>query len=115
VHGRYSTRGAYRTYGAIALMRHADCDVADAGPGVEPCPERPESPVVRRSGEPGEAECCSQESGALIEHALLDDLVRPQQQCLRDGQPERLRRLEIDDELELGRLLYWKRGRLFAS
>jgi hypothetical protein len=74
----------------VALVRHADCDVADAGPGVEPCPERPESPVVRRSGEPGEAECCSQESGALIEHALLlDDLVGPQQQRVRDASAAR--------------------------
>jgi hypothetical protein len=52
---------------------------------------------------------------ALVEHALLDDLICTHQHRLRDGQPERLRRLEIDDELELGRLLYWKRGRLFAS
>src|SRR5436309_3058864 len=35
----------------------------------------------------------------------LDYLVRPQQQCLRDREPQRLRGLEIDEELELGRLL----------
>jgi hypothetical protein len=39
----------------IALARHADRDPADAGPGVEPCAERPERAVGRRSGEPGEA------------------------------------------------------------
>jgi hypothetical protein len=26
---------------------------------------------VRRSGEPGEAECCSQEPPALVEHAAI--------------------------------------------
>src|SRR5437867_8464627 len=35
----------------------------------------------------------------------LDDLVSAQQQRLRDRQPERLRRLQIDDQLELRRLL----------
>jgi hypothetical protein len=38
---------------------------------------------------------------ALVEHALFDDLVRPQQQRLRDREAERLG----DDELELSRLL----------
>src|SRR5262249_37231908 len=33
-------------------------------------------------------------------HDLLDHLIRPQQQRLRDRQPERLRGLEIDHELE---------------
>src|SRR2546425_13185222 len=32
---------------------------------------------------------------------LLNDLIRAGQQGLRDGQPERLRRLEVDDEREL--------------
>src|SRR4029450_3671894 len=67
-----------------ALVRHADCDVADAGPGVEPCAESPERALVVRALKTGESECCSQESGALIEHALLlDDLVGPQQQRVR--------------------------------
>ena len=30
-------------------------------------------------------ECCSEELAALVEHVLLDDLVRPHQQRLRDG------------------------------
>src|SRR5437016_393835 len=37
--------------------------------------------------------------------ALLDDLVRPPQHRLRDRQAERLGGLEVDDQLELGRLL----------
>src|SRR5712692_3066979 len=35
----------------------------------------------------------------------LNYLVRPLQQSLRDRQPERLRRLKVDDQLELGGLL----------
>jgi hypothetical protein len=42
--------------------------------------------------------------------ALLDDLVRPQQQRLRNRDPERLGRLEVDDQLELRRLLDGKVG-----
>jgi hypothetical protein len=59
----------------VALSRHADGDPPDASPGVEPGPQRPE--VVGRARKSGEAECCSQELAALVEHALLDDLVRP--------------------------------------
>jgi hypothetical protein len=33
----------------------------------------------------------------LVEHALFDNLVRTQQQRLRDREAERLRGLEIDD------------------
>jgi hypothetical protein len=47
---------------------HADGDPPDPGPGVEPGPQRPERAVIRRAGEPSEAECCSQESAALVEH-----------------------------------------------
>src|SRR4029434_3981239 len=36
----------------VALARHADDDVADPSPRVEPGPERPERPVVRRTREP---------------------------------------------------------------
>src|SRR5215470_13199175 len=35
----------------------------------------------------------------------LNDLIRPRQHRRRDGQAERLGGLEVDDELELGRLL----------
>ena len=47
---------------------HPDGDVADAGPGVEPDPQRPEGAVVRRARQPGESECCLRESAALVEH-----------------------------------------------
>jgi len=36
---------------------------------------------------------------------LLDNLVSPQQERRRDRQAEGFRRLEVDDELELRRLL----------
>src|SRR5439155_17477767 len=36
---------------------------------------------------------------------LLDDLVRPEQERLRHRESERLGGLEVDDQLELGRLL----------
>jgi hypothetical protein len=42
---------------------------------------------------------------SLIRGPSLDDLVRPQQQRLRDRQAEGLGGLEVDDQLELGRLL----------
>ena len=44
---------------------------------IEPGPQRPEGAVVGRAREPGEPECCSQELAALVEHELLDYLVRP--------------------------------------
>jgi len=89
----------------VALSRHADRDPADAGPGVEPGPERPQGAVVGRAREPGESERGSQELAALI-HALLDDLVRPQQHCLGDSEAEGLRHFEIDDKLKLGGLFH---------
>jgi hypothetical protein len=51
-----------------ALARHADGDVADAGPGVEPSAERPESAVVRGHRAPGEADGSTQELAARVEH-----------------------------------------------
>ena len=42
----------------------------------------------------------SQEQAALVEHGLLDDLVRPQEQRPRDRQANGFRRLHIDDQLE---------------
>jgi len=41
-----------------------------------PCAQRLEGAVVRGHRAPGEAERRSEESAALVEHALLDDLVR---------------------------------------
>jgi hypothetical protein len=59
---------------------------------VERGAERPEGTVVRRPGTPGEAECCSQELAALVEHAakLLDHVVRPPEHRLGDCQPKSL-------------------------
>jgi hypothetical protein len=77
-------------------VRHAVFDVADAAPGVQPEPQRPERAVIRGARKPGEAECCQKESATLVEHALLDDLVCPQQHRLRNGESERLGGLEVD-------------------
>src|SRR5712691_6505204 len=44
----------------------------------------------------------------------MDQLIRAQQQGLRDRQAERLRGLEVDDQLELGRLLHRQVGGLGA-
>ena len=52
-----------------------------------------------------EAEGCSQELAALVEHALLNDLSRLQQHRLRDRQAERLGGLKVDDQFELRGLL----------
>ena len=84
---------------------HPDGDVADAGPGVETRAECPEGAVVRGQGTPGESQCRSKKLAALVEHALLNDLVRPQQKRLRDRQPQHLRGLEVDDRFERGGLL----------
>jgi hypothetical protein len=61
-----------------ALVGHADGNASDAGPGVEPGSQRPERAVRRRAREAGEAECCPEESAALVKYGLLDDLVRSQ-------------------------------------
>ena len=45
---------------------------------------------------------------------LPDHLVRAREQRLRDCEAERLRRLQIDDQLELGRLLDGQAGGLGA-
>src|SRR5438046_1156203 len=44
--------------------------------------------------------------------ASLDELRRLHQHFLRDGQPERAGGLQVDDEVELGRLLHRQIGRL---
>src|SRR5262245_2720562 len=46
--------------------------------------------------------------------SLLDDVVGERQQPVGDGDPERLRGLEIDDKLELARLHHRKFARLLA-
>ncbi len=52
---------------------------------------------------------------ALVQHGLFDDLIRAQQQRLRDREAERLGGLEVDDELEFAWLLDGKIGWLCAS
>src|SRR5262249_23575091 len=47
----------------------------------------------------------SRELAAWVEHALLDNLVCPQQDGLRDRQAQRLGGLAVDDQFELGGLL----------
>jgi hypothetical protein len=66
---------------------HPDRDVPDPRPGIELGPEHPERAFAGRVREPGEAERCSQEKAALVEHALLDHLVGSLQDGLRDRQP----------------------------
>src|SRR5262249_14705044 len=94
--------------------RHPNGSVADAYPRVEPRAQSPERALIGGHGAPSEAEGCSQESGALVEHGLFDDLVRSPQHRLRDRQPESLRGLQIDDQLEFGGLFDRKIGGLGA-
>jgi hypothetical protein len=61
----------------VALAGHADRDPADAGPGVEPGAQDVKGMVIRRK--PDEAKGRSQELAALVDHALLDHLIRPLQ------------------------------------
>src|SRR5262245_55350209 len=53
-------------------------------------------------------------SAALVEHALLDHVTRLEEQCLWNCQPESLGSLEVDDKVELRRLLDGKLARLRA-
>src|SRR5262245_55729579 len=50
----------------------------------------------------------------MLDAPLFDHLIRPRQQRRWDGEAERLRGLEVDDKLELGRLLDGKIGGLSA-
>jgi hypothetical protein len=93
-------------------VRHADRDPADTRPGIEPGAERPEGAVVGRAREPGEAECCSQELAASVEHTLFDDLTCLQQHRRRDRQADCLGGLEVDDQLVPCRLLHGQVARL---
>jgi hypothetical protein len=45
---------------------------------------------------------------------LLDHLIGADEDCLRDGQPDGLRGLEVEDQLELRDLLHWEIGRFDA-
>jgi hypothetical protein len=59
------------------LAVHPHGDVPYPGPRVPATCGEPRESGRRRDAKPGEAECCSQEVAALVEHALLDHLVRP--------------------------------------
>src|SRR2546428_223274 len=68
------------------------------------------SPSLRGSPQP--ASRASAPRGTCA--GSFDQLVRPQQQCLRDRQPKSLRGFEVDHELELGGLLDGEVRRLGA-
>ena len=44
----------------------------------------------------------------MLDGPLFDHLIRPHQERLGNHQPEGLGGFQIDDELELGRLLNWE-------
>jgi hypothetical protein len=84
----------------IALAVHVHCDVSDPSPRVQPRAESVEGAVRRGHGTPGESKCCPEELAALVEHPLLDHLVRLQDDGLRNRQPEGFGGLEVDDQFE---------------
>jgi hypothetical protein len=55
------------------------------------------NPCVVHRGSVAEAEGCTQELAALVEHPLLNYLVRPEQQSLRDRQAKGVRCSQVDD------------------
>ena len=61
------------------MVVHPEGDVADAGPGVEPRAEQPESAIVGGRGESGEAERRQQETPALVSQ-LSASRIRPRGQ-----------------------------------
>jgi hypothetical protein len=63
---------------------------------------------------PAKPTAAHKELAALVEHGLLDDLVRSQQDGLRDRQAQRLRGFEVDDQLERGGLLDREIRRLYS-
>ena len=97
-----------------ALSVHSNSDVPDARPRVEPGTQPPECTVVGEHGESGETDCCTEELAALVEHALLDDLISPRQDGLRDRETQGFGCLQIDNQLESPRLLHRQVRRLRA-
>src|SRR4029077_18898042 len=66
------------------------------------------------SGADIEAERYRARAGEFASGALLDHLVGEQLHRVWNGNSERLRSLEIDDQLELGRLKHRQVARFFA-
>ena len=64
------------------------------------------SAIVGGHGAPGEADSSTQKLAALVKHALLNDLIRTDQDRLRDRQAECLGGLEVDHQFVLRRLLH---------
>jgi hypothetical protein len=62
----------------------------------------------------GEFSRCELWAAALVEHGLLDHVVCPQQEWLGDRESEGLGGLEIDHQIEPGRLLDGQVGGLCA-
>ena len=78
---------------ALAVIPTATCPI----PAQESSQVRSAySAIIREHRAPGEADSRTQELAALVEHALLDHLVRTLEQRLRNRQPEGLRSLEAE-------------------
>src|SRR5262245_64862410 len=71
---------------------------------VQPGAKCPEGAVVRRHREGGESDCRSQKLPRWSS-TLFDYPVRAMEHRWRDRQLECLGRLQVDDQLEFGRLL----------
>ena len=87
----------------VPLTRHPGRDGADAAPGVEPGSE--DMDLWRVSLHPREGERGGERARRRCDTELFDHLIRPQQQRRRDGEAEGAGGLEVDDQLEFGRLL----------
>src|SRR5262249_56018968 len=89
-------------------LRRLDCELRPATDIRSARPYLPVAPprrAARRGG--SRSDCPRMRVGRSLDH-----LIRPRQQRRRDRQAERLGGLEVDDQLELGRLLDWEIGRV---
>src|SRR5262249_48298773 len=89
-------------------LRRLDCELRPATDIRSARPYLPVAPprrAARRGG--SRSDCPRMRVGRSLDH-----LIRPRQQRRGDRQAERLGGLEVDDQLELGRLLDWEIGRL---
>src|SRR6266511_3823371 len=108
----------------VAKLRSC-CRIAApvGGSSAWPAPEEPASMVTPTAAQNGRFQRVSRtstenliggshDSTAYPTRRLLDDLIRPLQHRLRDGQAERLCGLQVDDQLVLCRLLHGQIARL---